>query len=331
MKSSKLSLGLAALLAGFSATCGGRASAQESGFSADAKAILSKLESMAQGYHSADEWNAILADVNRMEAQARQAKAWDSLVEMNVIEAMAYSDMLKDYPRALGVLEPIRKEFGGMDLPAIRRLYMKEADVYAKLGDEAAISALIRQFKASPAFHPESYPYSVGEGRDTPLLIVRPSAKGSDSLTVTSMEAARVQARHGRGEEFPAFELKDTHGATVKLSDYRGKVVLVDFWAPGWAAWKSDVANLVQTYKSYKKSGFEIVGVVLGRPDGLDDFLSAHDMNWPQIVGDATLTKKLGIYGEATNFLLDRNGIVVARNVHGADLVDAVKAALGAQ
>jgi len=61
------------------------------------------------------------------------------------------------------------------------------------------------------------------------------------------------------------------------------------------------------------------------------DFLRAYSMTWPQVTPDPALLRKLGIFGEATSFLIDQNGQIVGRDLKGTQLTDAVKRTLGVQ
>jgi peroxiredoxin len=185
---------------------------------------------------------------------------------------------------------------------------------------------------ASAYYDAEDYPFTGGQGRDVPLKLVRPSSTAADSLSVTAMEVARTRSRFAPGGYFPEFNVVDRDGVVRVLSDYAGKVLLVDFWVRGWTPWKRDLENLVATHARYRDAGFEVLGFCLERdPADLSAFLQANGMTWPQVHGDTALASQLGIFGEASNVLIDRNGVIVGRDLHGADLVEAVKSALGAR
>ena len=83
-------------------------------------------------------------------------------------------------------------------------------------------------------------------------------------------------------------------------------------------------------YRSYSSRGFEIVGFNVAPAAAVSkDFLRAYRMTWPQVTADPALFRKLGIFGDATSFLIDQNGMIVGRDLKGSDLVDAVKRTLG--
>lgn len=300
--------------------------------SLEMKALLSRLETLGHGYHSDAEWQAVSGEIARLAAGARAAQDWATVVEVNLVESMVLSDMRGDHAKALSLLEKTRQEFANRDVSNMAKVFVRQAEVYSRLGDEGAISRLISDFKASRFYDPERYSYSGGQGRDVPLTVTRPAGRGNDSVSVTAMEMYRRLARFAPGKPFPDFESVGLDGAPVRLADYRGKVVLLDFYLTGWSPWQRDLGALVQTYARYRRAGFEIVGINLDpAPEGLAEFMRAYNMTWPQIVGDKPLTRKLGIFGEATSFLLDRDGLIIGRDLKGADLMAAVKQALGVE
>ncbi len=127
------------------------------------------------------------------------------------------------------------------------------------------------------------------------------------------------------GKKMPDIALPNPEGKTLKLSDYLGKVVLVDFWA-GWCRpCRQENPNLVAAYKKYSKSGFEIFGVSLDK--NRDQWLNAikqDNMTWPQVSDlqywQSGIVKDFNITGIPANFLLDEKGIIIARNLRGPAL-----------
>ena len=312
--------------------CSLPALAQGGVYSAETKALLSKLQSMGHGYHSDAEWAELFAQIDSQEARAQQDRDWDTVVEVNVVKAMVYSDMMGDHQKAISILQDMKRRYRDQGVPALRKVYVREAEVYSKMGDEEAINDLIKEFRKSSLYDPQPYTYSGGQGRDVPLTIVRPNDRGDSSLSVTAMETFRMQARFARGGAFPDFEGTDLDGKPVSLNGLKGKVVLLDFWMPNWEPWKREVPNMLELYRSYASRGFEIVGFSVAPGAAVSpEFLRAYSMTWPQIAPDSALMKKLGIFGEATSFLIDQNGQIVGRDLKGSELTAAVKRTLGVQ
>lgn len=301
------------------------ASAQDAQFDADKRQLLSRLQAMSHGYYSQDEWTSVFNQLQNLKQRAQSRNAHTETIELTVLEGMILSDLRGEHARALEILNRTKTAYFGQPVDNVKRLYVKLADVHARLGDEAAIGRLIEEFKRSPHFDPDNYAFEVGPGRDTPMTVVRPFA-GSDSITVSAMEKFRTQARYAPGKWFPEFQSNDMDGHPLWLTDYRGRVVLVDFWFPEWTAWRRDLPYLVSLYRQYQPHGFEIVGVYL-RPDSesFRAFVRDNGMTWRQIVGDRRLASQLGVFGEARNFLIDQNGVIVGRDLRGSDLAEAVR------
>jgi peroxiredoxin len=307
----------------------GHASAQVPAYQADLNAVLSQLQSMGRGSYTTEEWTEVNERIDDITRRAEKARDWNAAVDAQVIKAMVFSDMRGEHQAALNLLEDTKLRYGGRDATSMKKVYVREAEIYGKLGDEGAVRRIMDEFRASPYFDEESYAITVGEGRDTPVAIVRPSAGGSESLSITAMKVARQRTQFSPGNYFPSFALAARDGSPIVSDDYRGKVLLVDFWTRGWTPWLRDIESVKGMYERYHASGLEILGVCV-EPDSADvsAFLRAQRMPWPQAAGGSALAKQLGIFGEATNYLIDRNGIIVARDLRGSDLVAAVRGAL---
>ncbi|MBN1268565.1 MAG: TlpA family protein disulfide reductase [Kiritimatiellae bacterium] len=317
------------LLAGVLAA-GPRVSAQGVDLSPDLRAVLSEIQAMGHGYHSVAEWRGVFGRLDEVAQRAEAAGNLEEVIEARLLWAMVCADMLGDYNEALNVLGGLKERYGHVPLVGIRKVYVREAEVYAKLGDEEAIRQLIREFKAGPHFDREYYPYSGGQGRDVPLAMTRPHVPHSGSLTVTAMEKSLVEARYAPGRRCPSFETTDSQGRAVRLEEYRGRVLLIDLWLSRWAPWRQELPRLLQTYNAYQPHGFEILGVCLeGRPDAARAFAAERRLPWRLVFGDLRMPGLFGVYGEAANILVDREGVIVGRNLKGSELVLAVRNALG--
>ena len=288
--------------------------------------ILSRLQSMGHGYYTAAEWKAIDDEVDSLVSDARASKDGDAIIKTAIVKAMVLADMRRLYPPALEELREARRIVSKMKNADASRLYVKEADVLAQSGDAAAVEALIAEYKASPSYHPEQYPWSGGNGPTDPLLIARPKAEEATSLPLTMMEQSLRAARSAPGLVFPDEPLTDIYGRSFRISDYRGNLLLVDFFVRGWWKWEQNLPALRNLHDRYAGDGFAIVSICLQA-----DAPGLTQLGLPWIVCPAQpqLTRPLGIFGESTTFLLDANGTVIARNLYGSDLAFAVRNALG--
>jgi len=134
----------------------------------------------------------------------------------------------------------------------------------------------------------------------------------------------------------PEFAEADTSGKIINLSSFRGKYVLIDFWASWCGPCRHENPNVVKAFNRYKGQKFTIIGVSLDRPGAKDKWLAAihHDgLTWTQ-VSDLKFwdSKTAGLYavrGIPQNFLLDPDGKIIAKNLRGDDLEDKLEELFG--
>ncbi|MCO5060516.1 MAG: TlpA family protein disulfide reductase [Kiritimatiellae bacterium] len=298
-------------------------------YDAELAPVLSRLQTLSHATHSQAEWDQALQALDEIDAKAAAAGQLDLVVQSRAIKAMALADMKRDPRAALRVIEDTKQRYGNQKVPSMKRIFIQEADYYGRLGDEDGARRAIAEFRKNPNFDPEQYPVELYEGRDTPMLITRPAAGANDSISVTAMEVARERAQFAPGSLFPDFQWQDAEGHAHSIRSLQGQVVLVDFWHQNWTPWSRALAQLQRTYDSYHGRGFEIVGIALDRNEtAARAFAGQHRMTWPLVYGETELPRQLRLFGEVSNFLVDRNGVIIARNVRGSDLAALLQKAL---
>ena len=127
------------------------------------------------------------------------------------------------------------------------------------------------------------------------------------------------------GGKFADFEQENSTGKKVKLSDIKGKYILLEFWGSWCGPCRAENPNLVKTYTAYKDKGFEILGVAAetNKAQWLkaikDDKLPWENVS--DLKGDNNVAALIyGINAYPTNFLIDEKGIIIAKNLRGMDL-----------
>jgi thiol-disulfide isomerase/thioredoxin len=142
---------------------------------------------------------------------------------------------------------------------------------------------------------------------------------------------------HSVGQPITAFEATDTAGKAVKFpGDYKGKVVLVDFWATWCGPCMAEMPNVVKAYGKYHEKGFEILGVSLDSDKSIKNMpevMEKAGMTWRQIADakywDAEIAQKYVIKSIPATFLVDGNtGKIIGANLRGEALDKALEKAL---
>lgn len=135
------------------------------------------------------------------------------------------------------------------------------------------------------------------------------------------------------GEPFADFTQKNLQDQEVKLSDYKGKIVLLDFWASWCGPCRADNPKLLAIYQEFHDQGFEILGVSLDtRKEHLQEAVIKDKLLWTNVSdykGDKNRVALLyGVTGIPDNFLIDKNGNIVARGLRGEKLKEKLKTLL---
>lgn len=150
-----------------------------------------------------------------------------------------------------------------------------------------------------------------------PLLLAAALLFGG--VTALEIHSAQAKATHQTLGAAPDFTLKNAKtGKTTKLSDFKGKVRLLNFWATWCPPCRGEIPDMVKVQKEFQKKGLQIIGASVdqGGPTVVQAFAKANNINYPLVMADETVVDAYGgIRGIPTTFLIDRQGQIVKKFV----------------
>jgi peroxiredoxin len=130
------------------------------------------------------------------------------------------------------------------------------------------------------------------------------------------------------GKPAPAFVTEDIKGDPVRLTSFRGKYVLVDFWATWCAPCISELPGLQAAYRAYHEAGFEIIGVSLDEnKTAVADFAKVRNIPWPQVHNGSSSADLVDLFGVITIpavYLIDPEGTILRLDLRGKALEDTL-------
>ena len=139
---------------------------------------------------------------------------------------------------------------------------------------------------------------------------------GCSRSPTTARAAGSTESKDRK--QAPDFALKDVNGATVRLSDYKGKVILLDFWATWCGPCKIEIPWFMEFEQQLKNRGFAVLGVSMdeGGWDDVKPYIEQLKINYRILMGDDKVEQAYGgIDSLPTTFLIDRSGKIAAVHV----------------
>lgn len=198
---------------------------------------------------------------------------------------------------------------------------------FAKSNPKSFVSiGLLKQLSADDKFFAETEKVYAAMSAD-----LKGSAAGIDlGKTINTAKMTSI------GAYAMDFTQNDPNDKPVKLSDFKGQYVLLDFWASWCGPCRAENPNVVKAYNTYKDKKFTVLGVSLDQPGKKDAWLEAvakDGLTWTHVSDlkfwNNEVSRMYGINAIPANFLIDPNGKIIAKNIRGEQLQAKLAEVLG--
>lgn len=273
-------------------------------------AVATVLASVSNGF--ADDTNSLAATTNDIPAEL------NGIIERINEKLQQGKDTESDLAGNLKEYDALYARHKGEASPAAVRILLAKADLYTQVLNE-----------------PEK---AVGVLKQVQHDFPGAQVNGNTDALIESLQKAaavmQIQRSLAMGAPFPDFDEKDINGKPLSVASYRGKVLLIDFWATWCPPCRAELPDILAAYKRYHEQGFEVIGISLDEDrKELETFLKAQDMTWPQyndgLFWKTKLVSKYGVEKLPSTFLLDRSGKIIGKDLQGNNLTQAIARALG--
>ena len=263
-------------------------------------------------------------------------------------------DMYGSPEAAITILEEtLEKHHDDVDF---YELYPLLVSLYIEVENEPAADTLIERFKS--VMKPDIAGYitlcnmlnAIGRHEDVLAVVKAAERQNPDNIFIPRLlaytygklgdtELAESYERNTDlldeliGKPAPDFSAIDLNGDSIALQDYRGKVVLLNFWAMWYGPSLLEIPNLKKVYDTYKDEGFDIIGISLDY-DGpkLRDYSKENNIPWRQILdnvaGKNLIAQQYAIRGIPAIHLIDREGRLITHEARGMDFAEFVAEAV---
>jgi peroxiredoxin len=153
--------------------------------------------------------------------------------------------------------------------------------------------------------------------RFRPLTIALIIVLAAAMAFATGCKKSTPRASNGRGT---GFTLKDLSGKDVSLKDFRGKVVLLEFWATWCPPCRASVPELIKLDERFKGRDFALIAVSLDdNTEAVKEFVKEKGIPYTVLMDDRKASEEYGVFSIPTSFIIDRNGVVLSKHAGYAE------------
>lgn len=209
---------------------------------------------------------------------------------------------------------------------------VKQIDTLSRKERNVAIQNFILENKDNPLGVVTLYHWFINLGKDLTEPVYNALSEANKS-TLYGKEIdrfLRLNTNPDIGDQFVDASLKNPEGEVKRLSAFMGKTVLLEFWSTSCEPCRKDNMHLVKEYKKYSDKDFEIISVSLDTDlDQWKEGIEDDQLNWVNLAdlkgwrGDAPFI--YGIKVLPSNYLINKDGIIIARNLRGEALTEALQ------